>query len=606
MRKLLIALGVFALLGAACASGETDGLPTTSATPGTASSSTATSSTGPGTSTTAAGPDVTTDPDAPRRGGDVVVVDHREPATLNPYLPGGNEPIVGIIGQLHLAGVFDIDPATLELIPDLVTELPTIANGGVVVNADGSMDVTWNLQPEASWSDGVPITAGDMAYTLEYRTATEGCTGFGTPPEPLPDIEVLAAEGKTFVARFAEASLDYQMLFPWLVPSHVVAGTPDICDSWNTEMWPAAGPFVFVEWVRDGDQRHMSFTRNRSYWRRDENDQRLPHLGEAQFVFAETATAGVEMFSRRSADVISPPSTLEGVDFNDWIGAGADVQLVQGPVWEHVNFQFGPANRNEASLNGLLDYRRAIVHAIDRRALLDNAGYPQLEVIDGFLGRFDANASSEPWSEYQPDLDRARQLLAAACEGAGRDCTADPIVVSYSSTANDQFRTDIAAQVQDQLAAVGIDVQLELEDSQAFFGETLGNGTWDMGNWAWAGVSGSAGMVDFFRRLAPAEPPPDGANVYRWGSPGSSVAGEEALIQFELLLDRMRSSVDADEVSDLARQAEELLADQVVIIPLTARAVVGAVWADEIQGFQMNPTMAGYTWNIEEWYRIGG
>jgi len=27
------------------------------------------------------------------------------------------------------------------------------------------------------------------------------------------------------------------------------------------------------------------------------------------------------------------------------------------------------------------------------------------------------------------------------------------------------------------------------------------------------------------------------------------------------------------------------------------------VWANEIGGFKHNPTQAGHTWNIEDWYR---
>jgi len=607
MRKLPIALVAVALLGVACSPDEPGNPGSTSAAPASSVTTTlALTSTTAQPPTTTAGPNVTVDPAGPQFGERVVIADHREPTTLNPYLPGGQEPIVGIIGQLHLAGVFDIDPDTLELIPELVTELPTIANGGVVVNADGSMDVRWNLQPEASWSDGRPITGADMEFTLEYRAATAECTGFGTPPEPLPEIEVLEVDDdKTFAARFAFASLDYETLFPWLVPSHVVAETVDVCDEWNTEMWPAAGPFFLFEWIREGEEKSMTFKRNLSYWRRDETtDRRLPYFGDAEFLFTEDAAAAADAFSARVAQVINPPPTLEDVPFDEWTERGADVQLISGPVWEHLNFQFGPANRNASTLNGLLEFRQAIAYAIDRRALLDDAGYPQLEVLDGFLMRFNVTASSEPWSAYVPDRDRAVELLAAACERADRDCEAEPIVVLYSSTANDQFRTDVAAQVKDQLAAVGIDVQLELEDSQAFFGETLDSGTWDVGNWAWAGASGAEGTVDFFRRLAPAEPPPDGANVYRWGSPDSSVAGNEAVVQFELLLERLRQSVDPAEIRDLARQAEELLAEQAVIIPLAARPVTGAVWADEIQGFRMNPTAAGFTWNIERWYRI--
>ena len=37
-----------------------------------------------------------------------------------------------------------------------------------------------------------------------------------------------------------------------------------------------------------------------------------------------------------------------------------------------------------------------------------------------------------------------------------------------------------------------------------------------------------------------------------------------------------------------------------------ARIVTAAVWSDEIAGFKHNPTRAGYTWNIEDWYRADG
>ena len=55
------------------------------------------------------------------------------------------------------AGVQEIDGFTLELIPELVTELPTVDNGGVVVNDDGTMTVSYTIRDEAVWSDGTPI-----------------------------------------------------------------------------------------------------------------------------------------------------------------------------------------------------------------------------------------------------------------------------------------------------------------------------------------------------------------------------------------------------------------------------------------------------------------
>ncbi len=39
------------------------------------------------------------------------------------------------------------------------------------------------------------------------------------------------------------------------------------------------------------------------------------------------------------------------------------------------------------------------------------------------------------------------------------------------------------------------------------------------------------------------------------------------------------------------------------MFPLYARLVTAAVWEDTIGGFKHNPTQAGHTWNIEDWYR---
>ena len=73
--------------------------------------------------------------------------------------------------------------------------------------------------------------------------------------------------------------------------------------------------------------------------------------------------------------------------------------------------------------------------------------------------------------DYIPE--RATALVDAACEELERDCEAEPPVVVFSSTSNGDARVRIANLLPDMLAKAGIEVQLELEDSQLFFGETL-------------------------------------------------------------------------------------------------------------------------------------
>ena len=103
----------------------------------------------------------------PRRGGEAVVGEVDEPTTLNSFLPGGASLIASVIGQSYAAGVQEISGTTLELIPELVTEIPTTSNGGVVVNEDGTMTIAYAIRDEASWDDGTPISGGDFQFTLE-------------------------------------------------------------------------------------------------------------------------------------------------------------------------------------------------------------------------------------------------------------------------------------------------------------------------------------------------------------------------------------------------------------------------------------------------------
>ena len=71
--------------------------------------------------------------------------------------------------------------------------------------------------------------------------------------------------------------------------------------------------------------------------------------------------------------------------------------------------------------------------------------------------------------------------------------------------------------------------------------------------------------------------------------------------RYARLLDEMRTTADHDRFAALAREAENILADQVVFIPLVARATVSAVWADEIAGYGYSTWLD--TWDIETWRR---
>lgn len=605
MRRLVAALCVGVLVAAACGDGDANTASTVDRELPTTTEAVPTTTTAPAeTTTTTVAP--TTLADLPATaGGRVVIADDQEPPVLNPFVPGGDNFIVSIVGQAHLAGAYDVDARSRELIPELVIELPAVGNGGVTVNDDGTMTVKWIIRDEAVWSDGVPISGDDFAFTVEFREAVAECwEGYDPPRRPEPFVlegTIESAEAKTIAIKFDQPGFQHETLFEWVVPKHAVDGT-DYCEDWNERMWPAAGPFVFAEWQRG---EFIKLVRNPNYWKVDpETGDSLPYLDEVSFRFIPETESIVREFGAREIDVIQPPPAFETAAALQAL-EGADVQILQGPVWEHFNFQFGPNNRNADSMNVSRSYRQAVAHAIDRNLLVQEMWSGMLPgQMDGFLSVMIPEASSQPWAVYDYNPERAAALLATACEELQRDCDATPPRLVFSTTSNGDIRVRLANLLPDMLAKVGIEVELELEDSQLYFGDTLDGGTWDVGLWAWVGQTGGEGVLSEFDLFDPDGPPPDGSNYYRWGTEDSLVRSDEAVDTFRAVLDELRSTSDYEEVKRLAGVAELVLAEEVVIIPLASRVVLGAYWADEIAGFDMNPTQAGHTWNIEYWHRV--
>ena len=81
---------------------------------------------------------------------------------MTPYLSAGTKDVIAASMVIEpLAGYDDKG----NLIPRLVTEIPTLANGGI--SADMT-SITWKLIPGLLWSDGTPVTADDVIFTANY------------------------------------------------------------------------------------------------------------------------------------------------------------------------------------------------------------------------------------------------------------------------------------------------------------------------------------------------------------------------------------------------------------------------------------------------------
>jgi peptide/nickel transport system substrate-binding protein len=531
-------------------------------------------------------------------GGEVIIASDSEPQTLNAFMAVGDIRGVTLIGQTYAAGVFDIDADTQTFIPELVTELPTTANGGVVLNADGTMTVKYIIRDEAQWEDGTPVSGDDFTFTLDTIMNPD----YPIDKENYEDIVASEAGPKTFEYTMASPTLRYESMFGEIIPKHSVEGSDFVVD-WNDTRWASAGPFILEDWVK-GES--LTLRRNPNYWKIDaETEQNLPYLDSVTFRFMEDTPSMIDAFQNRAVDVFSPARTDDRIveyirTLQDLEPEGAFVDVLDGPEWEHLNFQFGPGrfNRNENSCSEIYEMRLAIAQTVDREALTDDVLAGTVEPLLSYVDPFSPTLSTEAWAQYSFDPVEAAANYAEAVRIAGRECS----VVFTTNTGNEE-RVRVSELLVGMFEASGIPYQNKLEDSVDFFGETLSTGSWDLGQWTWRGSPGLSSIVGFHDVFDPEPPPPpDDQNFYRWGTEDSSVI-DDTTRRFAEVRDGMNATVDEHELAALIREAESILADDLVIIPLYAHPVAGAVWEDEIVGFKHNPTQAGFTWNIESWWR---
>ncbi len=87
---------------------------------------------------------------------------------LNPFLSGGTKDVESSSLIIEPLARYD-EKGTM--LPWLVTEIPTVENGGV---APDLTSITWRLKPGIKWSDGSALTAKDPVFTAKYCMHPDG------------------------------------------------------------------------------------------------------------------------------------------------------------------------------------------------------------------------------------------------------------------------------------------------------------------------------------------------------------------------------------------------------------------------------------------------
>ena len=406
-------------------------------------------------------------PVAERSGGEIVLAVEQWPECLNPLTSCANASWLRWSVTVHLmAGLMEYDERNNLRASPVIVEAPGPDNGGVETHADGGFTVTYQLDPQARWSDGTPITSTDVWFTWRAVLDTEGSLntiGY----DLITDVD--HSDPHTAAITFSEPFAPWRQLFGGLLPAHAFDGQTEISGYWNDSIPISAGPWRQASW---SSEQHI-LVPNENYW----VAERMPHADRVVMVPREDTDT--EVAALQTGEVMAAfPQPFPGAKER----LGPPLALVSGEgiymegLW--IN-QAAPDRRFEITTR----LRQALAYSLDRQQITDVALGP---IIDdpGVLQCAGWNPAFGQWcgddfSRYVQDMDAVEQLLTA--EGWSRP---DPdglwvnsdgveLVLQWNTVAGNKRREDIQALVTEMTKPFGIGWEIINYDPGEFFQNLL-------------------------------------------------------------------------------------------------------------------------------------
>ena len=501
----------------------------------------------------------------------------QEPDKLNTSL---NAMVYGPYINNAIYGFFVKYDEKMNLIPDVLTEIPSLENGGI--SPDG-LTYTYHLRPGLKWHDGVPFTAADVLFSIDAimnpAHEVESRIGYDMIKEKsAPDDLTVVLHLKEVYAPFTESIF----FSDGIMPKHLLETTMG-SPAFNSAPYHRApvglGPFKFKEWVTGS---HVTIIANPDYWRGK------PAIDEITFRFIP--------------DTNSLLVALQAGEIDGYDNAGTDQieQLKKLPsvtpvivpqlMWEHVDF-----NCEDPILKDVR-VRQAIQFAIDRNVISREVYADLWKPAQG-----DISPALPAW--YNPkvaelvrqDLTEAARLLDEAGWKLGADNlrfkNGQKLSLSISTTAGRTQREQAEEVLQQQLRQVGIELTIQNHNATAFFAPyeqngVLKRGKFQLAMYAWI-TSPDPNKKSLYHSSQ--IPPPEGQNHTRYRSP-----------KLDALIDEGLRTLEYSKRKAIYDDIQILLATDVPMTPIVWRADIDPM-SKRLLNYKGNPTQNGDTWNIWEW-----
>lgn len=528
----------------------------------------------------------------------ITIVIPEEPPSFNAVI--SDTGYDALVMHMTLLGMTGIDPDG-NIFPVLATELPTVANGEVVVNdTTNTMDVTWKMRKDITWADGVPVTADDMIFT--YNAIADPNTGFAI--QGLTAVSgVDKLDDYSFVVHFNSIYPDYLTIFGGrqvvLWPAHYCKASQGYT-GWDCARTPLSdGPYLLKEWVT-GD--HLTFVRNPKYYQPGK-----PQIDQIIVRIVADPTVRETQLRQGDADEIMWASEQIASDLK----GDSNVKLSISPTSRWVMRLFP----NEAA-KGSTDpkakpnpffsdvrVRQAIRKAIDVDKITSSVWYGYAQPVWTEFFRAPYNTCNIPRPAFdvagaQALLDQAGWVMGSngirVCKDCGTASNGTPFkfnLLTYSEYGQPLILTQQL--IAEMLKNVGIEADLTQVQGSVLWAASTSNGIEQNGNFdmdlyddGYSGINPASFLQYYYSSVSAA--PDAGWNVVRFENP-----------QVDTLLDLANNTLVQSTRQAAFCQIAKVLDDQVPQI-LLFTTLNAEAYSSRLVGIQANINDV-VSWNVADW-----
>jgi peptide/nickel transport system substrate-binding protein len=318
---------------------------------------------------------------------------------------------------------------------------------------------TFHLRKNAVFHDGTPVTAEDVAFTLEYLPASDPAWEF--EDTDCEDIQVIDDYTIQFTLG-AKHGGEYPPVY-WtpILPKHIWEAYKDDMHSFDNAQAIGSGPFSLKEFK---SEQYIWLERNENYWGDKPGSETvvLKTYGSAEARNMALKKGEVEMIGYNGID----PLVLKDFENTD----GIEVKIDPGITIDWLSF-----NLHKENAIADIEVRKAIMYGIDTDRIIDLAFLGYAEPADSFMyTELPDHNPNLPQFEYS--VDKAKSILAAA---GYNDTDGDGILNDPDSGENLVFEllgpsdwpreVKMITLIKEQMRDIGIEIEPKIVDLDTYY-----------------------------------------------------------------------------------------------------------------------------------------